>query len=207
MVDDDPVDRMAFERLVKSGGADYEYKVASSVAEARKLLETEKFDAVVTDHNLGDGTAFDVLAKAEKVPTVVVTGSGNEEIAVKALKSGARDYLIKDYDRNYLKVLPATVQNAVDRCRIEAERERLLAELQEAVGKIKALQGLLPICACCKKIRDDAGYWHRLETYITQHSEAEFTHSYCPECAEKTLQEFRQAREIKPDGGRTAATR
>jgi len=192
MVDDDPVDRMAFERFIKSGGADYEYVLASSVAEARLILTTQTFDAVVTDHNLGDGSAFDVMEKTGKTPTVVVTGSGNEELAVKALKEGARDYLIKDYERNYLKVLPATVQNAVDRFRIEAERERLLKELQEAVGKINTLQGLLPICACCKKIRDDDGYWHRIETYITQHSQAEFTHSYCPDCMEKTLREIKE---------------
>ena len=57
--------------------------------------------------------------------------------------------------------------------------------LQEAIKKIKTLSGLLPICATCKKIRDDKGYWSQIESYIRQHSEAEFSHSICPDCAEK----------------------
>ena len=72
-----------------------------------------------------------------------------------------------------------------DRKHAEAERENLIKELQEALKNIKTLRGLLPICASCKKIRDDKGYWNGLETYIHQHTEAEFTHGICPECMQK----------------------
>ena len=72
-----------------------------------------------------------------------------------------------------------------DRKHAEAERENLIKELQEALKNIKTLRGLLPICASCKKIRDDKGYWNGLETYIHQHTEAEFTHGICPECMRK----------------------
>lgn len=65
---------------------------------------------------------------------------------------------------------------------LELERERLLRELQEAQSKIKVLAGLLPICACCKRIRDDSGYWQQIEAYISQHSHAEFSHGICPAC-------------------------
>ncbi len=65
------------------------------------------------------------------------------------------------------------------------ERERLIADLQAALGKIKTLRGMLPICSSCKKIRDDAGYWSQIEAYLSQHSEAEFTHSICPDCMRK----------------------
>lgn len=64
----------------------------------------------------------------------------------------------------------------------EAERENLLAELQNSLSKIKKIKGLLPICASCKKIRDDNGYWNQLEEYLRRHSEIEFTHGVCPEC-------------------------
>lgn len=67
----------------------------------------------------------------------------------------------------------------------EQERERLIEELKNAISKIKTLSGLLPICASCKKIRDDKGYWNQIEGYIQEHSEAEFSHSMCPECSEK----------------------
>ena len=66
---------------------------------------------------------------------------------------------------------------------VEKERERLIEELQDALAKVKLLSGLLPICASCKKIRDDKGYWNQIESYIRAHSEAEFSHGICPECA------------------------
>ena len=68
---------------------------------------------------------------------------------------------------------------------VERERESLIAELQEALSTVKKLSGLLPICAGCKKIRDDTGYWNRIEAYIRDHSEADFSHGICPDCAEK----------------------
>ncbi len=69
--------------------------------------------------------------------------------------------------------------------RSQAEQKRLIDELREAMGKIQTLRGYLPICASCKKIRDDRGYWNQVETYISEHSEAEFSHGICPECAKK----------------------
>ena len=67
----------------------------------------------------------------------------------------------------------------------EQERERLIRELQDALGKVKTLSGLLPICASCRKIRDERGDWHSLEIYIREHSEADFSHGICPACREK----------------------
>jgi hypothetical protein len=67
----------------------------------------------------------------------------------------------------------------------EVERERFVGELKEALANVKTLQGLLPICAWCKRIRDDKGYWMQVETYIGRHSAAQFTHGMCPECARK----------------------
>lgn len=72
-----------------------------------------------------------------------------------------------------------------ERKQAEEERERLIGELQEALAKVKTLSGLLPICASCKRIRDDQGYWQQIEAFIRDHSEAEFSHSVCPECAEE----------------------
>ena len=72
----------------------------------------------------------------------------------------------------------------------EAERLRLIQELTDALARVKTLAGLLPICASCKKIRDDNGYWQQVETYIQQHSEADFTHGICPECAQRLYPEY-----------------
>jgi PAS domain S-box-containing protein len=72
----------------------------------------------------------------------------------------------------------------------EEEKERLIAELQSALSKVKQLSGFLPICASCKKIRDDKGYWNQLEAYIRDHSEAEFSHGICPDCAKRLYPEM-----------------
>ncbi len=81
-------------------------------------------------------------------------------------------------------------RDLTERVQAEKERERLLGDLQEALTRVKTLSGLLPICANCKKIRDDRGEWHALEVYVRDHSEADFTHGICPECAEKLYPGF-----------------
>jgi PAS domain S-box-containing protein len=72
---------------------------------------------------------------------------------------------------------------------LEKERKKLVQELQESLKAIKTLQGILPICSSCRRIRDDKGYWKQLEAYITDHSDAQFSHGYCPECGQKALEE------------------
>jgi PAS domain S-box-containing protein len=77
-----------------------------------------------------------------------------------------------------------------ERKQVEAEREKLIVELQHAIAEVKTLSGLLPICASCKKIRDDKGYWNSLEAYLMKHSIAQFTHGICPDCAAKYFPEY-----------------
>jgi len=86
--------------------------------------------------------------------------------------------------------LQATVREITERKRIEEEREKLIHELQNALAEVKTLSGLLPICAHCKNVRDDKGYWNKIESYIHQHSGAQFSHGICPECAKKFFSEF-----------------
>lgn len=84
-----------------------------------------------------------------------------------------------------LKIAGVVFGNAIERKRGEEERGRLIFELQESLAKVRTLSGLLPICANCKKIRDDKGYWNQIETYIKERSQAEFTHGICPDCAQR----------------------
>jgi PAS domain S-box-containing protein len=93
----------------------------------------------------------------------------------------------KDNQVNRLAVFGLDI---TERKRAEEERERLIVELREALSKVKLLSGFIPICASCKKIRNDKGYWEQMELYIRDHSEAEFSHSICPECAEKLYPEY-----------------
>lgn len=85
-----------------------------------------------------------------------------------------------------------TVRDITDAKNLEQEREQLITKLKDALAKVKTLSGLLPICASCKKIRDDKGYWYQIESYISSHSKAEFSHSICPECAKKLYPEIKK---------------
>ncbi len=83
-----------------------------------------------------------------------------------------------------------THTDVTSRKEAEIENQRLLKELSEALDKVKLLSGLLPICSVCKKIRDDKGYWNQIESYIRDHSEAEFSHGICPDCAKELYPDF-----------------
>ncbi|MGO9312345.1 MAG: PAS domain S-box protein [Syntrophobacteraceae bacterium] len=79
----------------------------------------------------------------------------------------------------------AIARDITERERVRREREKLITELQAALAKVKTLKGLLPICAWCKKVRDDQGYWQQIEAYVRDHSQADFSHGICPSCAQK----------------------
>jgi PAS domain S-box-containing protein len=119
LVEDDDVDRMAFERFVRSRGLPYGYAQARTVAEARGALAGGRFDVIIADFQLSDGTALDLLESHRAVPLIITTGSGDEKTAARALKAGALDYLIKDQGAQYLQMLPATVEKALERKQAE----------------------------------------------------------------------------------------
>ncbi len=139
LVEDNRSDQLAFERCVREHGLPYDYVIAGSVAEARRILAVQHFDVAILDYFLGDGTAFDLLPCAQATPSIVVTATANETSAVQAMKAGAADYLMKDSERTYLEVLPVTVENILRRHRAEQalqqteERLRLLVEQMPTV--------------------------------------------------------------------------
>lgn len=138
-VEDNKFDRLAFERYLRDE-ADINFTITGSIEEARKIISEKEFDIIITDYSLADGTAFDVLDLSRHIPVVVTTGTGSEEIAVKLMRAGAKDYLIKDIENNYLKILPVVIDNtlqhirdreALIKSRIELEQSRDLKERQD----------------------------------------------------------------------------
>ena len=79
----------------------------------------------------------------------------------------------------------AQIQNITERKNIEVEREKLIDELQQTLAEINTLRGIIPICAWCKKIRDDQGFWNQVEIYFSKHTNAKFSHGMCPNCMKK----------------------
>lgn len=125
LVEDDKLDQMAFKRFVEDNSLPYDCTLAGSVSEAQSILSSEQFDIVISDYSLGDGTAFDILELVKETPIILVTGVGDEETAIKAWKAGAYDYLIKDLERNYLRTVPITVENAVSHKKTEKKLQLL----------------------------------------------------------------------------------
>ncbi len=188
LVDDDEIDRESLARHIDDVGLPYSLVACGSKKAGLAELERQRFDVVLLDFELGDGTGLELLSAVPDTPAILITGCGSEEVAIEAMRLGASDYLIKDTERSYLTVLPITIENVLARKRVEDERERLIVELQEALAQVKSLRGILPICGHCKKIRNDQGYWSEVEQYVSAHSEAEFSHGYCPECLEIELE-------------------
>jgi CheY-like chemotaxis protein len=120
------------------------------------------------------------------VPVIFLTAFVDEKTLDRAKDTVPAGYLTKPYEENDLRI---AIEVGLYRAQLENEKEALIKELREAVAKIQTLSGLIPICAWCKKIRDDKGYWQTVERYIKEHSQADFTHGMCPDCQKKYFPE------------------
>jgi CheY-like chemotaxis protein len=135
--------------------------------------------------------AVDGIDAAEKIraivniPVVYLTAHADEATLKRAKTTAPFGYIVKPFRERDLHI---AIEFAIYKSKMEVERNHLVVRLQEALAKIRTLSGLLPICSSCKKIRDDKGYWNQIEVYLRDHADVEFTHSICPVCAKKYLQ-------------------
>jgi len=165
--------------------------MAASGEDAVRLATTLKPELILMDINLRgemDGTqAAQQLRTQLQLPVVYLTASSGTSVVKRAKLTDAFGYLLKPIDERLLQI---TIEMALYKHQMEQERQRLISDLQAALAKVKVLSGLLPICASCKNIRDEEGYWHRVEEYVSDHSEADFSHSVCPQCARQLYPEY-----------------
>lgn len=117
---------------------------------------------------------------------ILLTTNDRLEDLVAGLAAGADDYVTKPCR---IQELLARVQVGMRVVGLQAALARRVRELEEAISKVKQLQGLLPICSYCKKVRDDQDYWSQVETYISRHTDVQFSHGICPDCFERVLRE------------------
>jgi len=127
--------------------------------------------------------------KVHKDARRVVTGKGLRYVEVTSSN-------LRDRDGDVIAGVEI-VRDVTERKRLEDEKQKLISALREALNSIKVLKGLIPVCAWCKKARNDKGYWDNLENYIREHSEADFTHGICPECLDKAFSEMDDREESK----------
>lgn len=130
LIEDNKLDRMAFERFVYNQKLRYDYTAAKSITEAKEILKSEHFDIIVSDYSLGDGTALDILNAVKDIPIILITATEDEQVPINARSAGTYDYLPKDLDRNYLQAVPKTIENAIKHKKVGKALDKGLNDLQ-----------------------------------------------------------------------------
>ncbi len=186
IVEDNPDDFFLIEDILTSSEeATFRVHHEERLENATRFAATHPTDVAIIDLSLPDSVGLDTFRGFHQacpaIPVVIMTGSKDDASALNAVKEGAQDYLFKGE--------PSTTA-IVRTLRYAIERHRLMSQLKDALDQVKILRGMLPICAHCKKIRDDNGYWNQIESYIRDHSEAEFSHSICQDCAKKYYPDY-----------------
>lgn len=125
---------------------------------------------------------------------ILLTAKGSRRDIIAGLEAGANDYITKPFDREELLARIRVGQRVVELHESLAQR---IIELEMALSQIKTLQGLIPMCASCQKVRDDQGYWQQVEDYLMKHSEAAFSHALCPDCLKKHYPEYEKIKSKK----------
>lgn len=169
------------------------YLIAGRVSDGKQAVEMTKLlnpDIILMDivmPELDGLEATRLIQEQCPTPVVLLTAHDNMELVIQASQAGAGAYLVKPTNSREIE---RTIAIAIARFSDLTELRRLNTELHQALDEIKTLRGMLPICASCKKIRDEEGYWHEVEIYIEEHSQATFTHGICQECCKKLYSGF-----------------
>lgn len=184
IAEDDLTSRLMLEGVLKKWGYDVlsvsDGNAAWAAVQRERDLHVAILDWIMPNM---DGLAVCRRIKALERPvpiyTMLLTGRDSTEDIVQGFDSGADDYVTKPFENNELR---ARIRVAERMVRIQGSLSDKVRELKVALAHVKMLQGIIPICMHCHKIRSDDKAWEKLEAYIENHSEAEFSHSICPDC-------------------------
>lgn len=192
IVDDDPVWSSVLDGLLKQWG--YETVVRVDGASGWQALQEEDAPAlIVLDWMMPDMEGVDICrrlrqdARLRSVYVIMVTSRRELADVVMGIQAGADDFLTKPIEPAELR---ARIETGSRILGLQKELAGRVRELEAAMAQIKQLRGIIPICMYCKKIRDDKEYWQQVEEYVEEHSDAQFTHGICPECAKKVMEEM-----------------
>jgi DNA-binding response OmpR family regulator len=199
LVVDDMIEsaEMLADMLIKEG---YSVQSAENGKQAIDLVEANPFELVLLDIHMPVMNGFEVFRwmkardESRNIPVIFLSAYMEAEVRVEGLKMGAVDYISKPCSREEL-LARVRVHMELYRMRIRLEQQNtelksVNAQLQQALDNVKTLRGLIPICANCKKIRDDKGYWQGVDKYIGEHTEARLSHGICPDCFKELYPEI-----------------
>ncbi len=187
IAEDDFTSRNMLAGVLKKAG----YEPVEAVNGLEALEELQRPDAprlVVLDWIMPEMDGLEVLRRLRAVQSdrppyvLMLTTKTDKEEIIAGLEAGANDYLAKPFGAGELRARIEVGRRMVEMQDALAEK---IVELRRALAEIKTLRGSVPICAGCKKIRDDEGFWQQVEVYVREHTEAEFSHGLCPECMKK----------------------
>jgi len=194
IVDDEPINIQILEKALQGS---YDICSANNGYDAIRHVKEKHPDLILLDVMMPDLSGFEVCnvikgdAEFADIPIIYLTAMNSFEGEAMGLELGGIDYLLKPVN---LALLKLRVRNHIElKARNDLVREqrdllsRQKKELEAALARIRKLEGIIPICMYCKKIRDDQNSWNQLEQYITNHSEATFSHGICPHCAEEQM--------------------
>jgi sigma-B regulation protein RsbU (phosphoserine phosphatase) len=189
VAEDDAVSRRALELTLKQWG--YEVLLAGDGAEAWQVLQEKEIpELAIVDWMMPALDGLELCRKVRQSPQttplyiILLTARHSKDDVIQGLDAGADDYITKPFDRNELLARVKVGRRVVGFQTSLAKRAQELADL---LARMKRLQGLLPICSYCKRIRDDQNYWQQVESYVSEHSEAEFSHGICPDCYDRVV--------------------
>lgn len=175
-------------------------EAVNGIAALEALQQPEAPRLAILDWLMPEMDGLEVIRRVRTLQTahtpylIMLTSMGAKNNIIEGLDAGANDYLIKPFDPDELQARIEVGRRLVDMQDALIESRTQLAdkvsELSQALEQIKTLHGIVPICANCKKIRTDDGYWQQVEVYVRDHTEAEFSHGICPECIEKLYPDF-----------------
>jgi DNA-binding response OmpR family regulator len=184
IAEDDPVSRRMLELLVAKWG--HEPCLAVDGLEALAALRAPGGPRLALLDWMMPGRDGPAICRELRAPraedytyVIMVTAKGSRADLLEGLAAGADDYVTKPFDAEELK---HRLQVGERMLRLHTGLQAKVRELEQAVAHVQRLQGLLPVCMHCKKVRDERQVWHRIEAYIEEHSEARFTHALCEEC-------------------------
>ena len=205
IVDEKPENLMLLSSvLVKQG-----YEVRTSINGSLALTSAKKHspDLILLDILMPEMSGYEVCQqlkadeRTQEIPVIFLSALAETLDRVKAFSTGGVDYITKPFQveevlarvETHLTIRNLQKELQEKNAQLEMKNEQLQEkniQLQEALDNVKTLKGFIPICANCKKIRDDEGFWEQVEIYVRDHTEAEFSHGICPDCAQELFPDF-----------------
>ena len=187
--EDDSSSRLMLAGLLRKAG--HEVIATANGAEAWQVLQQSDAPLLaILDFMMPAMDGLEVVRLVRANPTrkppyiIMLTAKSKKADIIAGLEAGANDYLPKPFDAGELQARVEVGRRMIE---IQSSLEASLEELRQALDQIKTLRGIVPICAYCKKIRDDKGYWNEVEKYVSEHSDAKFSHGICQQCLEREL--------------------